>query len=131
MSDENRQENRAPSAAGSTQLSEGARKSEGELVDLDSLARAMSEFSADLWRKQALSSPDLIASHKILLFALSMMFDENGYCFVAAADLAASMSSSANTVSRCGKVLEEKGWLTRKRRQNGTEYLALKGRDSP
>lgn len=110
---------------------EGARKSDEEqLMDSDPLARVGSKFNADLWRKQALSASGLIASHKIFLFALSMMLDENGYCFVTASDMAEATSSSTNTVTRCGKFLEEKGWFTRRRRQNGTDYFAIKGKIS-
>lgn len=129
---EKEQENRAPSAAGSTQVVEGARQSEGTIeLDLDPLARVEGKFNADLWRNQALSNSSLIASHKIFLVALAQRFDEAGFCFATATELGEATSSSPNTITRCGKFLEEKGWFTRKRRRNGTEYYALRGRDSP
>lgn len=131
MADEPGQEKRTPSAAGSTQLVEGARSYTEQQLNVDSPERATTKFSADAWRMQALSSADLIASHKIFLCALSMMFDEDGYCFATAKELGEATSSSTNTVTRCGQVLEEKGWFTRKRKRHGTEYYALRGRDSP
>lgn len=136
MEEEEHKKKREPSsAAGVSSDGEGShRKSTGgTMVGLprapDTDESVGGNFSAALWRRQVCEAEDLIASHKLLLFVLGELMDEDGKCFANYEDIANISAISTVVVGRIMRLLEERGWYKRERKAYGYDYVALKGRD--